>query len=253
MIVQYCLYKHNIPVKRFFFFLFTILFIAAACNKNSSDINTNPHAFVSVYAVVPKAPALNVFLNGNTAGVGVPFGSYTLYNNVDTGTVTMMAQSSSRDINIDSSFRVSQNKYYSLFLTGTSESITPVLLRDSFPKPDSGYCGFRFLVLSPGVPAVDLRYVKDTTISSKDTTIKGTAWVNRNYSDDITNDSINTFKKFSARTYSFYAVNSSNVKDTLARLTNKTFSDSTNYTIMLEGLYNKSTKDTALVIGIRIH
>ncbi len=248
--------KHNILVKRFFIFLFSLCFIAIACNKESTDIDTSPKAQISIYAVAPGAPDLNIFLNGNNIAASVPFNSYTLYNKVSPGTVEMRIQSSTRDVSIDTSFSVAENKYYSAFLTGTKDDIKPIILHDSFPAPYSGFYGLRFLVLSPGVPTINFHVLKDSTIK-KDSTTKDTIitkiLANRSYGDNIASDTINTFKKFAAGTYSFYALNSSDNKDTLARLTNKTFSDSSNYTLMLEGLYNKSTNDTSLLIGIRLH
>ena len=243
-------------MKRFFIFLLSTCFIAAACNKESPGVNESPHASVSIYAVVPAVPAFNIFLNGNNIAVGVPFGSYTLYNNVAPGMMEMKAQSSSRDVTIDTTFPVEKNQFYSLFLTDTINNIKAILLHDYFPSPDSGKCGLRFLVLSPGVPNIDFYLVRNITIIKDTTTRIDTTtevFIKRSYGDNIAIDSVNTFKKFDSGTYAFYAVNRANIKDTLARLTNKVFNDSTNYTIMLEGLYNKSRNDTSLVIGTRLH
>lgn len=230
-----------------FFIIFLIVFLAAAgCNKDETSIDKTNYASVSVYAVVPDAPEFTLSLNGSVIAVDVPFGSYTLYNKIAEGDVVLHAQSASRDITIDTSFSVAASQYYSFFLTGNSGSIRPVVLHDVLPSLSGDSCGLRFFVVSPGVSGVDFYVVSsDTTHSIK----KG--WANRSYTNNMMSDTVNTFKKFAAGTYSFYAVNSTNISDTIARFTNQSFSDSANYTLMLEGHLNSS--DTSLLLGTRLH
>lgn len=195
--------------------------------------------------MVPDAPDLSVFLNGSNVAVGLGYGSYTLYSSIVPGNISMQVQSYSHAITADTSFAVAVNRYYSVFLTDTTAAIKPIVLRDSFPQPDTGYCGLRFLIFSPGISGIDFHILKS------DSTINQTGWANRSYGDNITLDSINTFKKYKSGTYSFFITSRTNVKDTLTRFTSKTFGDSSNYTLLLEGHF--ATGDTALQLGIRLH
>ena len=228
------------------FLVFTLLLFASACSLEKSDTSAQPYASVSVYAMVPDAPQLNVFLNGNNIAAGVPFGSFTLYNQVSPGTAVLQARTSTESTTVDTSFSTTENKYYSVFLTGSLAAITPVLIQDSLGSIDSGYVNLRFLNFSPNVSSIDIHAFNTTDRITK------IIWKNRSFSDNIANDTINRFIPFERGTYNFYAVKT-NSTDTIASFTNKSFTTAANYTLMLEGLYNSAKEENTLQLGTRLH
>ena len=229
------------------FMTFLSLVVLSSCTLESSDTDgSQPYAAVSVYALSPDAPYLNVFLNQNTIAANVPFGSYTLYNQVLAGTTTINAQvAGGASTIVNTSFPTSEGKYYSVFLVDSFSSVKAVTISDNLQPVTGDSIRIRFFNFSPDAPAVDM-------VSSTDSSNKKVMWANRSFTDSANSDSINNFIYASTGSYTFSVVKS-NSTDTLATFARTDLTKAGNYTLFLKGFYTNSTGDTTISLGIRPH
>ncbi len=232
----------------FFFSLF--LFLINSCKVDKGANDTQPSALISVWALSPDAPKLNIFVNGANTATSLPFGNYTLYNPSTPGSTTLIAQTTSGQMLVDTSFTITANNIYSLFLIDTLRAIKPVLIKDNTGTATDTLF-LRFFNFSPDAPAIDI-------YSYSDSTNHKTLWKNRSIRNDISNDSINTFVGSKTGTYNFYVLRSGSA-DTLARFKNKSLSTAGYYTLFLDNKWRVPRTDTinlfdtTLQLGIRLH
>ena len=215
--------------------------------KSIKTLTAMPSALVSVYALSPDAPDLNIFLNDANIAASLPFGSYTLYNGVASGTAALKAQTASQNVAIDSSFPVTAGNYYSVFLVDSFHKIKPVFLEDNFVAPPTDSTAyFRFFNFSPGAPAVTIIY------SNADTALYKTVWQNRSFTT-VMADSVTQFIQTKTGSYNFVVLKS-NSTDTLAKFAGKDLTTAGDYTLLLEGMFTSADgTDTTLQLGIRLH
>ncbi len=234
-------------MKRFFSFLFCGgVFLLSGCSLNSSDGNTQPSALVSIYALSPATSAMNLFVNDANIATSVPFGSYTLYNQVAAGETRLRVQTATLNPAYEATFSITAGNYYSLFLIDSNRtSLRSLLVRDNLANPgDSVY--LRFFNFSPDAPAVDIYSYSDSTNHT-------TIWKNRSYDSLPPTSAINTFTAFKRGTYNFYILKSnSTTNDTLAKFIGRNLTAAGYYTLLLDGNF-KSGNDTTLQFGIRQH
>lgn len=230
------------------FLLMSLLLFVSACNKDESGSSNAPSALVSMYALSPDAPNLNLFISGTNVATSIPFGSYTLYNQVAPGNTAVRVQTTAGAIAVDTIVTTSEGSYYSLFLIDSLNSLKSVFLHDSLSTPATDTTvRLRFFTFSPDAPAVDIH------VSSADSSLQQVWWQNRKFTDNAASDSINTFISKPAGTYNFYILKNSS-KDTLITFKNKSFTNSASYTLLLEGKFTNADKsDTTLQFGIRRH
>ncbi len=242
-------HKHSVMINRFLpFLLFCFFFSIYGCSTSKQSGNTGPYAAISVYALSPDAPQLNVFINDANTATSLPFGSFTIYNPVTPGNASITAQTASQHVVVTTNFTTIAGNYYSLFFIDTFSKINPVYVQDNLgTATDTLY--LRFFNFSPDAPAVDIYSYSD---SSNHTTL----WKNRSINNDVTNDSINKFVGSKLGTYFFYAIRSGST-DTLAKFTGNNLINAGYYTLLLEGKFraitDSSTYDTTLQLSIRPH
>ena len=238
-------------MNRFSLFFFScFLFLMNSCKVDKGSNDSQPSALISVYALSPDAPQMNLFVNGANTATSLPFGSYTLYNQSTAGNTTFIAQTIGGQVLVDTSLNTTANNIYSLFLIDTLSAIKPVLITDNLSTvSDTLY--LRFFNFSPDAPAVDI-------YSYSDSTNYKTLWKNRTIGNNISTDSINTFVGSKVGTYNFYAIRSGTT-DTLARFLNQSLSTPGYYTLFLKNKWRVpstdsiGTFDTTLQLGIRLH
>ncbi len=233
-------------MNRFLSFLsFGFFFFLSGCSLNSSSESTQPSAAISVYALSPETSDLNIFVNGANISTAIPFGSYTLYNQVTAGNTQLKAQTFSQDKVLTTNFTTIAGQYYSVFLidSGTNQ-IKSLVVNDNFGAVNDSI-HLRFFNFAHGAPAIDLSYYADSATYI-------TAWKNRGYDSLSPTSATNTFIATHTGTYNFYAVRSGTT-DTLARIISKNLTTAGFYTLLLEGKYQPSAGDTTLQMGIRLH
>ncbi len=243
--------KLSIMMNRFFFIFFCcFLLLMNGCKVDKGTNDSQPAALISVWALSPDAPKINVFINGTNTATSLPFGNYTLYNQSTSVSTTLIAQTTSGQMLVDTSLTTTANNYYSLFLIDTLRAIKTIFIKDNLgTATDTLY--LRFFNFSPDAPAVDI-------YSYSDSTNHKTLWKNRSISNDISSDSINSFIGSKVGTYNFYAIKSGS-KDTLAKFTNKSLTTGGYYTLFLENKWRVPRTDTinlfdtTLQLGIRLH
>ena len=231
------------------FLLLGFIFFISGCSVNSSDENTQPSASVSIYALSPGTSELNAFINDANVATSIPFGSYTLYNQVAAGNTRLKVQTSSLDATAEAQFATTAGNYYSVFIIDSNDNhIKSLVVNDNINIIADDSVHLRFFNFSPDAPAIDLSWYSDSINSTNHKTI----WKNRVYESLPPADSINTFTTAKTGTYNFYALRSGK-GDTLAKFTGKSLAASGYYTIVLEGKYLSATGDTTLQLGIRKH
>lgn len=243
--------KLRIMMNRFFVFFFSLfLLMLNGCKPDKGNPDSQPAALISVWALSPDAPKINVFVNGTNTATSLPFGNYTLYNLSTPGNTTLVAQTTSGQMLVDTNFTTTANHHYSLFLMDTFSSLKHVLIQDNIgTATDTLY--LRFFNFSPDAPAVDIYCYSDSTNHK-------TLWKNRSINNDISNDSINQFVGSKLGTYNFYAIKSGS-KDTLAKFINKSLTTGGYYTLFLQKKWRVPSTDsigafdTTLQLGVRLH
>nr|WP_276902097.1 DUF4397 domain-containing protein [Pedobacter kyonggii] len=70
-------------------------------------------------------------------------------------------------------FQIEAGKNYVAHITDTAANTKNVLTQESFIRPDTAYCKYRFINLMPNVPSVDLYYGTSATDNTKDSLIAG--------------------------------------------------------------------------------
>lgn len=234
------------------FFLFCFFFLLNGCSVNNGSGNTQPSALISVYAMSPDAPKVNVFINDANTATSLPFGNYTLYTQATAGSTKIRVQTASESVLLDTSITTSAGVHYSLFLTDTFSALKHTFITDNIgTATDTLY--LRFFNFSPDAPPVDFSFNTDSVNNSNHITL----WKNRSIGNDITNDSINKFVGSKLGTYYFYAIRSGTT-DTLARFLGKDLSIAGYYTLYLDNRFRVPTDsanvyDTTLQLGIRLN
>src|SRR5579875_268950 len=106
-----------------FFFFFLFLFLMNSCKVDKGSTDLQPAALISVWALSPDAPKINVFVNGANTATSLPFGNYTLYNPSTPGNTTFVAQTTAGQVLVDTSVITTANNQYSMFLIDTLSAI----------------------------------------------------------------------------------------------------------------------------------
>lgn len=71
------------------------------------------------------------------------------------------------------SFEILPGRNYVAHITDTAATTKSVLTEESFVRPDTAYCRYKFINLMPNVPAVDLYYGTSATDNTKDSLLAG--------------------------------------------------------------------------------
>ena len=228
------------------FLLGSTLLFASGCSLKSSDDNTQPSALVSLYALSPSTPVMNLFVNDANIATNIPFGSYTLYNQATAGDTRIRVQTPALNPAHEGVFTTTAGSYYSVFLIDANggTSLKSLVVQDNFGAVNDSV-HLRFFNFSPDAPAVDI-------YSYSDSSNHKTIWQNRVYDSFPPPGSGNAFTTVKTGNYNFYAIKSG-TNDTLAKFTGKNLTVPGYYTLLLEGKYKSSAGDTTLQLGIRMH
>ncbi|MBD3256984.1 DUF4397 domain-containing protein [candidate division GN15 bacterium] len=125
--------------------------------SNFVDLTAETSDVMVVHAS-PDAPAVDLMVDGATAGSGLTFPNNTGYLGVASGTRNVKVAASVDPMNpvIDANVSFSPDLSYSVFAIDSLASIEPLVLADDLSAPASGFAHVRFIHLSPNAPAVDI-------------------------------------------------------------------------------------------------
>ncbi len=223
------------------------LTVFGACTLEKTGTDSQPFAAVSIYALSPDAAYLDILLNQNNIATNIPFGSYTMYNQVASGSANVKVRPSLGNSAFikDTTFSVEEGNYYSVFLIDSVEHLTTVTVQDNLAITGRDTVRLRFLNFSPDAPAVDV-------YARTETTSPFLIWGNRQFTDNASNDTINTFLTAAAGSYILSMVKSGST-DTLVSFKDVDLTSSGNFTLLLKGFYKNSIGDTTLKLGVRRH
>lgn len=113
---------------------------------------------VMVIHASPDAPAVDLIVDGATAGSGLTFPNNTGYLDVASGVrnIKVAATADNNIVAIDANVGFDPMTSYSVFAVGELATIEPLVLEDNLTSPASGFAHVRFVHLSPDAPAVDI-------------------------------------------------------------------------------------------------
>ncbi len=223
----------------------SVLSFLSACSLENSGDSAIPWAAVSVYALSPDAPGLVFRLDNNLIASNVPFGSYTMYNQVENNNTSLQVKAVNSDEAIlDTMILTHQANYYSVFLIDSFQKMKTLVLNDNLLAERQDTIGIRLLTFSPDAPALDIKGVSERG----EATIE---WGNRQFLISA-NDSSNVFQPAKAGNYQFVVIEHDSQR-TIATFPDIDLSKSGNYTVMIKGYYQSAFGGTGLQLGVRHH
>jgi hypothetical protein len=142
--------------------LAALALVAAVSITGCSKDNNNPVApaakarIMAVHAS-PDAPAVDLLVDGATAGTGLAYPGNTAYLEVAGGTrnVKVNVTGTSTTV-INANLPVTGGSSYTVFACDSVSKISAVVLSDDLTAPAAGKAHVRFVHLSPDAPAVDV-------------------------------------------------------------------------------------------------
>ena len=173
--------------QQFFWSVSFLIFLAIGgekCTKMSTTVanGLGVVTYVSIMNLAPYAPTVDIYLNDTLASPlgGIPPGKYsTQYGAVRPGVYDVKFKKTGTDSLIDdipaSSFDTAN--FYTLILYNTHPgggAAAAIKIHDDFSQVSPASANYRFLNLSPDVPAVDL-YFDSTIRQSSQTPAANTA------------------------------------------------------------------------------
>jgi hypothetical protein len=151
--------------------LLTGLALAAMClavvSCSDDDNPTAPASKAKVLVVhaSPNAPAVDLLVDGQSAGSGLTFPNNTGYLEVSSGTrnVKVNVAGTSTTV-INANLDLTSNTFYTVFAVDSVSKISTVVLADNLTLPAAGKAHVRFVHLSPNAPAVNITLTDGTIV-----------------------------------------------------------------------------------------
>lgn len=138
-------------------------------NNNSVSPSTTEMAELRVAHLVPDAPAVDVYVDGEMALSSVGFGAVSAYLEVEAGMrqVEVYASGTTSNPVIDAEVTLGDNNSYTVAAMGqlSNSTIAPTVSMDSRGAPSNG-SWLRFVHASPDAPAVDVKLADGTMLFS---------------------------------------------------------------------------------------
>jgi len=136
--------------------------VAAACNSNATTSPSNS-AEVRVINASPDAGPLDFYFQSTLGVDSLPYSFANPYVFVQSGTVDLAVRSHGAiNLLLESAPTFSVGSFYTYAVTGTSASLSSVLLTDDTTAAPSGSFKLRMVHLAPAGPAMDLYYTGPT-------------------------------------------------------------------------------------------
>lgn len=139
--------------------------VVASCSDDDSPIAPVSKASVLVVHASPNAPAVDLLVDGQTAGSGLAFPNNTGYLEVNAGMRNVkvnVAGTSTTVINAD--LDLTSNAAYTVFAVDSVSKISTVVLADILSMPAAGKAHVRFVHLSPNAPGVNITLTDGTIV-----------------------------------------------------------------------------------------
>jgi hypothetical protein len=139
-----------------------VLPLAAACN-GSSTVSPSNSAELRVINASPDAGPLDVYLQTTLAVDSLPYSLANPYVFVQSGAVDVAVRAHAAiNVLLESSSAFNVGAFYTYIVTGTSASLSSVLLTDDTTAAPAGSFKLRMVHLAPAGPAMDLYYTGPT-------------------------------------------------------------------------------------------
>lgn len=118
----------------------------------------NNDSYIRILHAVPKAPVVDVYANDKIIARKLPFGTFTEYQKLPTGTYKLSVYPTGKRTNplFSSALTLTTQSINTIALIGTPTSISLFPIIDPIQEIESSKVCVRFAHLSPDAPAVDI-------------------------------------------------------------------------------------------------
>jgi hypothetical protein len=136
-----------------------------SCSDDDNPTAPASKASVLVVHASPNAPAVDLLVDGQTAGSGLTFPNNTGYLVVNAGmrNVKVNVAGTSTTV-INANLDLTSNTSYTVFAVDSVSKISTVVLADNLTMPAAGKAHVRFVHLSPNAPAVNITLTDGTIV-----------------------------------------------------------------------------------------
>jgi len=155
-----------------FFLLSAISFSLSSCLKDSGPDTGSIVSAITVIHASPNSPAFDFVLDNqrilDPTGPEFVYGKRIPYFRAFSGSRLARIYEKNNFISPlhEVELKLMSGIYYSLFIGGTHESITSLLVTDDLTKPSEDKAKIRFVNLSPDSPALDFSISQNTIITN---------------------------------------------------------------------------------------
>lgn len=134
------------------------LLLAGVFGLQPTGAGAQATASVRLAHMVPGAPAVDVYVNGQRAFDGLAFKGTTEYASVPAGqpNIRMARDGDPQAVLAEVQLNVQGGRQYTAIATLVSGMIAPLVLTDDNTPPPAGNANVRFVHASPDAPAVDI-------------------------------------------------------------------------------------------------
>lgn len=153
--------------------LFAIIsFSLSSCLKDSGPDTGSIVSAITVIHASPNSPAFDFVLDNqrilDPIGPEFVYGKRIPYFRAFSGSRLARVYEKNNFITPlhEVELKLISGNYYSLFIGGTKESLTSLIIEDDLTKPLEGKARIRFVNLSPDAPALDFDITENTTLAS---------------------------------------------------------------------------------------
>lgn len=218
----------------------SFIVLLTGCLKDVSNTPPSPKTYVSIMHLAPRAPAVQLFFNGTQASSainpGVVSSSYAALAPSVFSVDFRKSGSDSVVANIPSDVYDSLRFYTLLLYNVDSTHAKAVKIEDDFSMLTADKAYFRFFHMSPDIGNVDL-FFENSVVAT-----------NRQYADNVVNNSYNYFNAITSNTYNIY-VKKAGADSVIAQANQVLLSPGSAYTIFLKGIPS-GTAGTALGLSV---
>lgn len=136
-----------------------MLYCPYANIHNNLYYRDNPqNSFIRVFHAAPNAPAVDVYVNGNSIVQNLSYKQFSPYFTVAPGSYNIKVYPAGQTTNpiIDTNVNIPQGTVYNLAIIGTLPSVSLYPIQEPRTAQNFGRPCVRFVHLSPNAPAVDI-------------------------------------------------------------------------------------------------
>ena len=138
--------------------LVATLGFTTGCSDDNNAVAPTPTGRILAVHASPDAPAVNLLVDGTTAGTGLTYPNNTAYLTVNAGSRNIKVNPTANPTVsvIDANVNVASGASYTVWAVNFLSAIEPVVTTDDLTAPAAGKSHVRFVHLSPNAPAVDV-------------------------------------------------------------------------------------------------